>query len=363
MTRVPESVLKFAYEKSYLLPGMVVQDGWADTPLEKPGESPIDAILGYWPEGFAALQRQVEQLTPSGRMTLLCPATVKPEREWMHLAGVVNRLAWQLDGWWVLTGSKRVHARQAVQDAYAAKALEQSGCDCGCGDGGCCSPGDAPVAAFGEVTWSAGYSDAEEAQMPPEAAAFSLGCGNPIGMAGLKPGETVLDIGSGGGLDVFLAAKQVGPTGHAIGIDMTPAMLQLARRTAKQAGITNVTFRHGYAEELPVLDGSVDVIISNCVINLSEDKGAVFAEAFRALKVGGRLEVNDMVFGGAVPPSMRTSQDGWSECVSGALPEQEYVDIVRQAGFDEVRVTRSTSHGVAGGVPVYSVQVSAVRKG
>jgi len=147
-----------------------------------------------------------------------------------------------------------------------------------------------------------------------------------------------------------------------IGVDMTPAMLQRARRAAKKGGFENVKFKHGYAEKLPVQAGTVDVIISNCVINLTEDKGKVFREAFRALKAGGRLEVNDMVFGAAVLPAARTSAAGWAECISGALPELEYIQLVKQAGFQDVSVHRSSSAGTSAGVPVYSVQLSA-RKG
>jgi len=212
---------------------------------------------------------------------------------------------------------------------------------------------------IGTVTWDGGYVNGEKDEIPAEAAAISLGCGNPIAMANLKEGEVVLDIGSGGGIDVFLAAKRVGPSGFVWGIDMTPAMLQRARAAAEKAGYTNVKFRHGYAEKLPVDDGSVDVIISNCVINLTEDKGKVFREAYRVIRPGGRLEVNDTVFGGAVPPAARASMAGWSECISGALPEQEYLDLVKQAGFTDIQVRRSTSEGVSGGIPVYSVQVSA----
>jgi SAM-dependent methyltransferase len=209
------------------------------------------------------------------------------------------------------------------------------------------------------VHFDGGYSPAEKAAIPDEAAEISLGCGNPTAMANLKPGEVVLDIGSGGGIDAFLAAQRVGPEGRVIGVDMTPAMLQRARRAAEQGGYANVSFRHGLAEALPSDDASVDVIISNCVINLTEDKAKVFAEAFRVLRPGGRLEVNDMVFGSAVLPSMRVSATGWSECISGALPEAEYVDLVRQAGFGDIRVRRSTSSGEANGVAVYSVQLSA----
>jgi len=256
----------------------------------------------------------------------------------------------------VAAGTKRVSAHESVQASYAAQALGEG---CGCSDSSCCSPGVVSLDEIGTVTWNSGYSPAEKAEIPAEAVEISLGCGNPIAMAGLRPGETVLDIGSGGGIDVFLAARRVGPTGFVYGIDMTPAMLQRARRAAKKGGYANVKFRHGYAEKLPVEAGMVDVVLSNCVINLTEDKGKVFQEAYRVLKAGGRLEVNDMVFGGAVMPEVRAFAVGWSECVSGALPEQEYVDLVKQAGFVDVSVRRNTSGGTAAGVPVYSVQVSA----
>ena len=247
-----------------------------------------------------------------------------------------------------------VHA--SVQETYASQAV---GTGCGCADTSCCTPELLSLDAVDTMVWDGGYSLAEKAEIPQEAALISLGCGNPLAMAGLQAGETVLDIGSGGGIDVFLAARRVGPGGSVIGVDMTPAMLQRARRAAKKGGYTNVKFRHGYAEKLPVPDGSVDVVISNCVINLTEDKGRVFRETFRVLKDGGRLEVNDVVFGGAPPPALRNSMSGWAGCISGALPEPEYVDLVRQAGFREVSVQRATSHGVSNGVPVYSVQVSA----
>jgi arsenite methyltransferase len=264
----------------------------------------------------------------------------------------------------VASGSKRVRMRESVQASYAARALSGGSSPdalsgCGCGDSSCCSPGLIQIEEVGTVNWNSNYSTGEMSEIPGEAAEISLGCGNPIAMAELQPGETVLDIGSGGGIDVFLAAKRVGPIGFVYGIDMTPAMLQRARKAAQKGGYNNVKFRHGYAEKLPVKDGEIDVIISNCVINLAEDKAKVFAEAYRALKPGGRLEVNDVVFGGPVLPEVRTSALGWSECVSGALPEQEYVDLVNQAGFKDIRVRRSTSEGTSAGVAVYSVQVSA----
>ncbi len=160
-------------------------------------------------------------------------------------------------------------------------------------------------------------------------------------------------------MDAFIAAKRVGKTGQVIGIDMTPAMLQRARRAAKKGGFDNVKFKHGYAEKMPVPASTVDVVISNCVINLTEDKARVFGEAYRVLKPGGRLEVNDMVFGSAILPAARISATGWAECISGALPEQEYVELVKQAGFEDISVRRSTSAGTSEGIPVYSIQLSA----
>ena len=195
--------------------------------------------------------------------------------------------------------------------------------------------------------------------MPPEADAISLGCGNPIAMAGLRPGEVVVDIGSGGGMDSFLAAGRVGPTGRVIGVDMTPAMLERATRAAQKAGIANVEFRFGQAEAMPVADATVDVVLSNCVINLVEDKGQVFGEAFRVLKPGGRLEVSDIVSAGPLPLAARQDAGEWAGCVSGALPEGEYLDLIVQAGFQTPTVRRSPSSGDIAGVPLYSAIVSA----
>jgi SAM-dependent methyltransferase len=212
---------------------------------------------------------------------------------------------------------------------------------------------------FDNVSYNLDYSKEELASAPQEAAEFSLGCGNPIAMSNLKAGEVVVDIGSGGGLDSFIAAGMVGPEGRVIGVDMTPAMLERARGVARRSGITNVEFRQGFAEALPVEDSSVDVILSNCVINLTEDKGHVFREAFRVLKPGGRLEVSDMVLGGPIPAEARYNREGWSECVTGALPQDEYLDLVGQAGFSDVASRRSQSGGDVLGVPVYSLIVSA----
>jgi arsenite methyltransferase len=368
-------------------------------------EASIDAAfanmyLHHCPDPFASIQEMVSILRPGGRLVITDMDThnyewLKTEmadvwlgfdrkqiREWFEKAGLVNVVvdctgqSCQSDcksgagehadtlaphasacvSIFVAAGTKWVSAHESVQASYAAQALGDS---CGCSDSSCCSPGVVSLDQIETVDWNTNYSPAEKAEIPAEAAEISLGCGNPIAMAGLKQGETVLDIGSGGGIDVFLAAKRVGPTGFVYGIDMTPAMLQRARRAAKKGGYTNVKFRHGYAEKMPIEDDLIDVVISNCVINLTEDKGKVFQEAYRVLKKGGRLEVNDMVFGGPVMPEVRASAAGRSECVSGALPEQEYVDLVKQAGFVDISVWRSTSGGTAAGVPIYSVQVSA----
>jgi ubiquinone/menaquinone biosynthesis C-methylase UbiE len=217
----------------------------------------------------------------------------------------------------------------------------------------------APAAA--EVAWQTGYTAEQLAAVPPQAAEISLGCGNPGALASLLPGEVVLDIGSGGGIDAFYAAQRVGATGRVIGLDMTPAMIERARRTAAEAGLTNVEFRLGQAEAMPVADATADVILSNCVINLCEDKGRVFEEAFRVLKPGGRLAISDTVADGALPLSLRGDPGAWSGCISGALPEREYLNLVAGAGFRDVQAKRSLSGGRVAGVTVYSLSVTATR--
>jgi arsenite methyltransferase len=182
------------------------------------------------------------------------------------------------------------------------------------------------------------YSEAETSGLPREAVAASLGCGNPTALLDLKPGETVLDLGSGGGIDVLLSAKRVGPTGKAYGLDMTDEMLALARENQRKAGATNVEFLKGTIEAIPLPDNSVDVIISNCVINLSSDKDAVLREAYRVLKPGGRFAVSDVVVRGKIPADIRRSIELWVGCIAGALDEQEFAEKLRAAGFDEVQV-------------------------
>jgi ubiquinone/menaquinone biosynthesis C-methylase UbiE len=166
----------------------------------------------------------------------------------------------------------------------------------------------------------------------------SLGCGNPLAIAELQPGEVVLDLGSGGGIDCFLAARKVGTEGRVIGLDMTPDMIKLARRNAKKLDAQNVDFRYGEMEDMPLPSESVDVVISNCVINLSPDKDAVFGEAFRVLRPGGRLSVSDMVVDGELPEALRQNLNAWAGCIAGALDELDYLDKIRAAGFTRVEV-------------------------
>ncbi len=200
----------------------------------------------------------------------------------------------------------------------------------------CCAPSTAAQESTG--TAARLYATEEIAGLPDSVTDVSLGCGNPTAIAELGPGEVVLDLGSGGGIDCFLAAKKVGPTGRVIGLDMTPDMIKLAQRNAKKIGAANVEFRYGEMEDIPLPDESVDVIISNCVVNLSPDKDAVFGEAFRVLRPGGRMSVSDIVVDGDLPPSIRSRLDAWAGCIAGALDETAYLDKIRAAGFMDVHV-------------------------
>lgn len=220
--------------------------------------------------------------------------------------------------------------KAAVLDRYGAVARgQETGCGC---SSSCCSP-----ASSGTLSSDLGYS-AEEIDGAPEGANLGLGCGNPQAIAALKPGETVLDLGSGGGFDCFLAAKAVGAAGKVIGVDMTADMIALARKNAAKATATNVDFRLGEIENLPVADASVDVIISNCVINLSTDKHRVFREAYRVLKNGGRLAVSDMVASGTLPEELQKDLSIYSACIGGASPVDELAAMIRDAGFADVRI-------------------------
>src|SRR5256885_317710 len=210
--------------------------------------------------------------------------------------------------------------QQVVRDKYGAIASSVRETS-GAAKVGCCGP---TACGCGDPITSNLYSDAEISALPADAVTASLGCGNPTALVALEPGQTVLDLGSGGGIDVLLSARRVGPTGKAYGLDMTDEMLALARENQRKAGATNVEFLKGAIESIPLPDNSVDVVISNCVINLSSDKDAVLREAFRVLKPGGRLAVSDVVVRGAVPPEIRRSMGLWVGCIAGALGEGEY---------------------------------------
>jgi arsenite methyltransferase len=217
--------------------------------------------------------------------------------------------------------------REVVQEKYGAAALrvasgQKSSC---CGGASSCGSADPITSDL--------YSDAEASQIPADALLASLGCGNPTALAELHEGETVLDLGSGGGIDVLLSARRVGPTGMAYGLDMTEEMLSLARANQAKAGVTNVKFLLGEIEHIPLPDNSVDVIISNCVINLSGDKKQVLREAFRVLKPGGRFAVSDVVVRGELPAEVRRSMELWIGCVAGALSESEFLTSLEEAGF------------------------------
>lgn len=222
--------------------------------------------------------------------------------------------------------------KEVVQERYGAAALrvvsgQANSC---CGGGASCGSVDPITADL--------YSATEAAEIPADALLASLGCGNPTALAALHEGDTVLDLGSGGGIDVLLSAKRVGPTGFAYGLDMTDEMLALARANQAKAGATNVEFLKGDIEQIPLPDNSVDVIISNCVINLSGEKPQVLREAFRVLKPGGRFAVSDVVVRGDLPTAVRKSMELWIGCVAGALSEEEFLGYLKDAGFVEASI-------------------------
>lgn len=222
--------------------------------------------------------------------------------------------------------SDQIH--EVVRQRYGQIA-ETQGSSC-CGDD-CCGGTEVKL-----------YDDALLADLPAEVTGLSLGCGDPVTIAGLQPGETVLDLGSGGGIDCFMAMKQVGPTGHVIGVDMTPQMLEKANAAKARLGAVNVEFRYGQIEALPVEDNSVDVIMSNCVINLTPDKAPVFREAFRVLKPGGRVSISDIVTEGDFSAELRADAEKWAECVTGAIDVEAYTGLMREAGFVDIQVVNKS---------------------
>ncbi|MFN8615775.1 MAG: arsenite methyltransferase [Dehalococcoidia bacterium] len=247
-------------------------------------------------------------------------------------------------------------------------------------EAGCCTPAPAAASCCGPAADEASnsccgtddssevqvtriaemYRDADIADLPATVTDVAFGCGNPTAISELRAGETVLDLGSGGGIDCFLAAKMVGETGRVIGVDMTPEMIALANRNLAKVGATNVEFRHGQIEALPVGEDTVDAIISNCVINLSPDKDQVFREAFRVLKPGGRLQVSDIVWTRPVPHGIKDDMEQWAGCISGALEETDYLEKVRGAGFVDVV---SVAAEYAGGRGIASASVTARKPG
>jgi SAM-dependent methyltransferase len=230
--------------------------------------------------------------------------------------------------------------RQIVREKYGQAALRvvagaEASC---CGSGPSCGDADPITSNL--------YETADTAGLPAEAVSASLGCGNPTALAELRPGEVVLDLGSGGGIDVLLSARRVGPTGKAYGLDMTDEMLALANENKAKAGVPNVEFLQGHIEDIPLPDNSVDVIISNCVINLSGDKPTVLREAFRVLKPGGRFAVSDVVVRGEVPDDIRRNVELWIGCVAGALEEQQFKALLAEAGFTDVDIEPTRVYNV-----------------
>lgn len=251
-----------------------------------------------------------------------------------------------------LTQSVRAHYGAA---ATVAAAGQRASC---CGPvsptesaGGCCGGAAEPtwsaVAAVVDPISDNLYDDAERAALPTGAVLASLGCGNPTALAELRAGDVVLDLGSGGGIDVLLSARRVGPTGQAYGLDMTDEMLALARRNQAESGLTNVEFLRGHIEQIPLPDASVDVIISNCVINLSADKRTVLREAFRVLNPGGRFAVSDVLSRGTVPDAVRQSMSAWVACLAGAMAEDEFLALLTEAGFVDASVEPTREYSAA----------------
>ena len=217
--------------------------------------------------------------------------------------------------------------KEFVKNRYSKIAKkENSSCSC-------CSGADSVT----EQAQAVGYST-EELKSIPEEAVFGLGCGNPTALAEIQEGETVLDLGSGGGIDVFLAANKVGDEGKVIGVDMTPDMIETAVKNAQKGGYTNVEFKLGEIENLPIEESTIDVIISNCVINLTPDKNNAYKEVYRVLKPGGRILVSDLVTEGFIPEEIRRSFQAWSECIGGAMEKQDYLSTIKKAGFKEVEI-------------------------
>ena len=257
---------------------------------------------------------------------------------------------------------KAEEIKKIVRDGYAKAVTQKTSC---CSTGSCC--GDTNQAE--NISKKVGYSDAEMNAVP-EGANLGFGCGNPVALASLKEGDVVLDLGSGAGFDAFLAAQRVGKTGHVIGVDMTPEMLEKAEANAEKGGYKNVEFRSGEIEKLPIKDNSIDVIISNCVINLSPDKETVFKEGYRVLKSGGRLMVSDLVLAKDLPKAIKESVEAYVGCLAGAILKDEYLRFITMAGFKDVKVISESSYPVdamfdnleGAQDAIVSIKVSAIKR-
>ncbi len=235
-----------------------------------------------------------------------------------------------------MSSSDQNTIKLTVRDYYAGRARQADDLS----GNVCCDPADRAI--------SGGNYDAEDlGWLPDNAQAFTLGCGNPIALAELQPGETVLDFGSGAGLDVLLSARRVAPDGIAYGLDMTDEMLEVARANQEKAGVANARFLKGEMEDVPLPDASVDVIISNCVVNLSPDKDRVLGEAFRVLKPGGRIAISDIVVRGEIPDTLRSDLEAWSGCIAGALSDSEYTAKLQRAGFEQVDIETTRTYSLS----------------
>ena len=248
--------------------------------------------------------------------------------------------------------------KTAVRDHYAG--LVKSGESCCTPSNSCGTEINIEASLKGQFANQNEYTDAQLCSIPADAIDNSFGCGNPLMYTEICEGDVVLDLGSGAGIDVLLAAQRVGESGRAIGIDMTPEMIEKARKNAVEAGAKNVEFRLGEIESMPVEDESVDWIISNCVINLAPDKDSVFREAYRVLKPGGKLLVSDIV-ANHLPKWLRSTISNWANCISGALPEDQYLDAIRRAGLDEIQVFSKSPYAKIGKAEVASIKVGALK--
>ncbi|WXG42235.1 MAG: arsenite methyltransferase [Candidatus Freyarchaeum deiterrae] len=236
---------------------------------------------------------------------------------------------------------KEEEVKKVVRKSYAKVAKQDNSRHAPTSSSSCCGGSGSTDDAVSDFSKQIGYTDAELKSVP-KGANLGLGCGNPVALASLKEGETVLDLGSGAGFDSFLAANKVGEKGKVIGVDMTPEMLEKARENARKANYTNVEFRLGEIENLPAADNSVDVIISNCVINLAPDKARVFGEAFRVLRPGGRLMVSDMVLLKNLPDEIKNSIEAYTCCIAGAILKNDYIELIKDAGFKDVKIMDET---------------------